>query len=268
MTTSRTSAILAFLATLAAASVAHAWDGPKLWYDPADGMSPGGGGIFGTGAARDHGITCQDCHVDPPDGDVELRFRFSPSLASMNGLDVYQPGQTYDVTVELVGELLTGPCAPNAKNNNGFAATFEDADGQIAGVLTSDSGQSGTDCPAQYPDPGTGTTVLYGDCDVVMPENYERTSWQFRWTAPTSDSGGITLRFGGVDGNCDMMSMGDLVFVGQRDLVPATATTAQTRRGGWPPALGVLASLPLLASVWLGRSIARRHASRGRSRLE
>ena len=262
MSTTRTSAFLAFLATLTAASVAHAWDGPTLWYDPADGMPPGGGGIFGTGAARDHGITCQDCHVDPPDGDVELRFRFSPSLASMNGLDAYQPGQTYDVTVELVGELLTGPCAPDAKNNNGFAATFADATGQPAGMLASDSGQSGTDCPTAYPDPGTGTTVLYRDCDVAMPEDYERTSWQFRWTAPSAGTGPVTLHFGGVDGNCDMMSMGDLVVVGQRDLVPAPAVAAREPHRGWPPALGLLLSLPLFASVWLAGRTARGRGSR------
>ena len=262
MTTARTTATLAFVTTLGAATVAHAWDGPELWYDPADGMPPGGGGIFGTGAARDHGITCQDCHVDPPDGDVELRFNFSPSLTSVDGLDAYEPGRTYDVTVELIGEILTGPCAPNAKNNNGFAATFQDAGGQTAGVLASDSGQTGTDCPAQYPDPGTGSTVLYRTCDVVMPESYERTSWQFGWTAPAAGTGSITLHFGGVDGNCDMMSMGDLVVVGQRDLVPATTAARRARPRGWPPALGLLFSLPLAASIWLaGRAVARRRAS-------
>ncbi len=259
MTITRTSAIVTLLGILGAASVAHAWDGPELWYDPADGMPPGGGGIFGTGAARDHGITCQDCHVDPPDGDIELRFRFSPSLGSVDGLDTYQPGQTYDVTVELLGEVLTGPCAPNAKNNNGFVATFEDTSGQPAGALASDSGQSRTDCPAAYPEPGTGTTVLYRDCDVAMPEDYERTSWQFRWTAPAASTGPVTLHFGGVDGNCDMMSMGDLVVVGQRDLSPAPAVAARQPGRGGSHALGLLLSLPLLASVWLaGRSVRRR----------
>lgn len=259
MTITRTSAIVTLLGILGAASVAHAWDGPELWYDPADGMPPGGGGIFGTGAARDHGITCQDCHVDPRGGDIELRFRFSPSLGSVDGLDTYQPGQTYDVTVELLGEVLTGPCAPNAKNNNGFVATFEDTSGQPAGALASDSGQSRTDCPAAYPEPGTGTTVLYRDCDVAMPEDYERTSWQFRWTAPAASTGPVTLHFGGVDGNCDMMSMGDLVVVGQRDLSPAPAVAARQPGRGGSHALGLLLSLPLLASVWLaGRSVCRR----------
>lgn len=254
----RTSALLAVLFAIpGAASVAHAWDGPKLWYEPADGMSPGGGGIFGTGSPRDHGITCQDCHVDRPAGDIELRFGFSPSLGSVDGVDSYQPGRTYDVSVELIGEVLTGPCVANGKNNNGFAATFADASGRTAGALASDSGQSAASCPSDDPEPGTGSTVLYRDCDVVMPEDYQRTSWQFRWTAPAASAGPVTLHFGGVDGNCDMMSMGDLVVAGQRDLVPATTAAARERRRGWPPALGMLASLPFIASIWLA---ARRRA--------
>jgi hypothetical protein len=251
VTSTRTCALLAFVAMLAIPSPrAHAWDGPKLWYEPADAMSPGGGGIFGTGGARDHRITCQDCHVDPPDGDIELRFSFSPPLASVGGVETYEPGQSYQVTVELVGERLTGPCGQYAKNNNGFAATFEDVSGRSAGVLRSDSGQTQTDCPSAYPDPGTGTTVLYRDCDVAMPEDYERASWQLGWTAPGGESGDITLHFGGVDGNCDMMSMGDLVVVGQRVLAAAPSASAGTHRRTWPAALGVLMSLSLLASLW------------------
>lgn len=41
-------------------------------------------------------------------------------------------------------------------------------------------------------------------------------AWTFYWTAPAS--GTVRMFYGGVDGDCDMMSMGDAVVVGSMTL--------------------------------------------------
>ena len=62
--------------TLLGTNAARAWDGPELWYEPAHGAVPGGGGIFGTGGERDHHITCEHCHVDRPIQPAIASFAF------------------------------------------------------------------------------------------------------------------------------------------------------------------------------------------------
>src|SRR5688572_6957029 len=205
--------IVVVVASLAVAQAARAWDGPTLWYEQAHGAVPGGGGIFGTGGARDHNITCEACHVERPTGVIDAALVFTPPLGDVAGMKVYSPGQTYQVRLDLVGELvgLSG-CGPYGRNINNFAATFE-ADGQPAGLLMSDSGQSQDACPTNYDMSWAGTTALYRDCDVVLATDNDdgRTSWFFSWRAPAAGSGMVTVSYGVVDGDCSMMSMGDAV---------------------------------------------------------
>jgi hypothetical protein len=197
-------------AIVCAASPAFAWDGPGMWYAAADGTTPGrslgGGGILGTGGQHDYGIKCSDCHVQPPTETISLTL--TPNPAFVNG--TYVPGQRYQMTATMNGGNLpctTGPNGGGMKVRN-FAASFEDDNGAAAGALASDSGQSAPSCalPAGTP---TGTTALDGDCAVIFGTGKDLTSWTFTWTAPTS--GPVHVYWGAVDGNCDMMSMGDAV---------------------------------------------------------
>ena len=57
--------LLSFGLLLAAPALAHAWDGPGLWYAAAHGAQPGGGGLIATGGRGDHGLGCSACHVSP-----------------------------------------------------------------------------------------------------------------------------------------------------------------------------------------------------------
>src|SRR6185295_5087437 len=98
------------------------------------------------------------------------------------------PGQSYQVKVSLVGEHLgKSGCGQYLSHVNNFAATFEDAGGKLAGVLSSDSGQSSASCPQVMPKPINGTTLLYGDCHAVTSSGGENmTQWTFSWKAPAS----------------------------------------------------------------------------------
>ncbi len=242
-------------------SLALAWDGPASWYDPANGgnappgdmnaIMPGGGGILGTGGARDYNITCANCHLNDKgqQGQIDGALAWNPPLPTVNGQRAYQPGQRYTVTFQLLGEHLgKSGCGPYVTGNiNNFAAAFEDASGRPAGVLSSDSGQTATACPSRAPSVNGGTTMLYGDCHAVFSMGGDkadvgRTSWTFTWQAPQAGGGPITISWGVVDGDCMMDSLDDDVKVGTTKLVEATASAAPPRRA---PALALLALAPL-----------------------
>jgi hypothetical protein len=214
-------------------SVARAFDGQGLWYTPANGgvappgnmnaLPPGAGGIFGTGGTHDYNITCANCHLNnmQQQGKIDLMLAFSPALQSVAGQAAYKPGQTYMVTATMTGEHLgMGGCGPYVTGNiNNFAATFENASGKTVGALASDSGQTSASCPSRAPTVASGTTMLYSDCRVIFSmggdkADANRTSWTFAWTAPGAGTGGVTMYWGVVDGDCMMDSWGDDVKAG------------------------------------------------------
>ncbi len=255
-----TTAAAAALLSLLAPTPAHAWDGPELWFASAAGKNPGGAGIVGTGGALDHNVTCANCHMKA-ESKIDLALDFTPPLPSVGGQPTYTPGQKYQVAVKLVGEHLgINGCGQYLSHVNNFAATVENASGKLAGVLGSDSGQSSSACPKDLPKPINGTTVLYGDCHAVISSGAENmTTWSFAWTAPVAGSGGLTLYYGAVDGDCDMMSMNDDVKMGTIKLGEATASLAAPKgEGGSRTAMLTLGLLPLGLAARLRRRKARR----------
>ncbi len=232
------------------AGAAAAWDGADLWYKQAEGALPGGGGILGTGSASDHGITCAHCHTNAA-GMIDLQFTFTPTLPLVGGQPTYTPGQSYQVDVKLTGEHLgTGVCDQYMTHVNNFAATFEGDSGKLAGVLSSDSGQTSSSCPPNVPMlPINGTTVLYNDCRAVLASGGEdRTTWTFSWQAPPAGAGTLTLFYGVVDGDCDMSSRGDDVKVGTLKLGEASASLSPPGNSRWAMALASLVPLGLIAA--------------------
>jgi hypothetical protein len=94
--------------------------------------------------------------------------------------------------------------------------------------LTPDDGQSPTSCTLPSPPPA-GTTALDGDCQVIFSSGgRDRDTWTFAWTAPAT--GDVHIYYGAVDGNCDMMSMGDAAVTGSRTLTPAAAVSPWSMR--------------------------------------
>jgi hypothetical protein len=208
--------VVAFVLCLLAPRAALAWDTSELVYLPADGEIPGGGGIVGTGSVSDGYARCVDCHVEPLQR-IDLAITTSPPFDTAGETTLYQPGEVYDVTVRMTGETLgLSGCQAGTTNNNMIAAAFEDPNGMPVGLLASDSGQAqGSNCPSTRPDPASvssGTTLLFGDCNVVLTRDQlpgGATEWRFRWTAPASGTGDVVLFAGGVDSNCSMTSLED-----------------------------------------------------------
>jgi hypothetical protein len=212
---------------------ASAWDGIPLWYGTAHGASPGGGGIVGTGGLSESSIECVHCHMKP---EKKIDATVTPVPAFGAGTS-YAPGQKYQFTVKLVGEHLgLAQCDQYMANNNGFAATFENASGQNVGSLASDSGQvQGSACPKDPPkgDTLTGTTVMYDDCRVILPRTDgvslpNVTQWKFSWTAPPRGAGDVVMYAGVVDGNCDMSSLNDDAKMIKLTLSESAATVMNT----------------------------------------
>ncbi len=217
------------VAVLLSASPALAWDGASMWYRAADDANPGGGGILGTGGQHDYGIQCTDCHVNRADEPgLALDLQFSPALVN----STFVAGQAYAVTATLSvpgGQFLA--CNPMGANGMGkkvsnFAASFETDAGAPAGTLAADDGQSAPSCTLPSPAPA-GTTALDGDCAVVFSQGGENvTQWRFTWTAPTTTTSPVHLFWGAVDGDCDMMSMGDAAVTGSMTLMAPPAPPA------------------------------------------
>lgn len=239
---------------------ALAWDGPDLWYADAAGKQPGGGGLLGTGSAGDRGITCAHCHMKAA-GTIDLKLDFEPPLPTVGGQPTYAPGQTYQVAATLIGEHLgKSGCGQYLTHTNNFAAAFEDASGKPSGALTSDSGQSSKSCPTSMPKPINGTTVLYGDCHGIISSGQENVAaWSFSWTAPPGGTGAVSVYYGVVDGNCDMMSMDDDVKVGKMKLGEATAmVTPPVRERAPSEGVGKLAALLGLVPIGVVLTARRR----------
>lgn len=201
------------------------------WHTPAATPSgtgtqarAGAGGIYGTGSTRDFGITCAHCHVKAP-GRIGVTVAPNPAWIMKSGSPAYVPGTKYDITVTMTpgpGGDLQGAMASN--NLNGFAATFEDAQGNATGMLTTDTTPAITslNCTATAPatNPMTGTTYLYGTAGacynvVFIPRPGSVLSWKFSWTAPAAGRGQATMFYGVVDGDADgASSQNDDVKIG------------------------------------------------------
>ncbi len=216
----RTAIVLGLvLAIVASASLARAWDGDPLWYNPANGkvaqpynVMPGGGGIIGTGGAGDHAVTCAHCHIKGDASYGTIRVSFNPPFGT-----TYMPNKQYTVTLNLVGEHLgLSGCGQYVLGNiNEFAATFETDSGKVAGAMQADYGSTAS-CPTTPPPMGfTGATMMYGDCHAIIAATVkDKTSWTFKWTAPPPGAGNVTFFYGVVDGDCMMDSLKDDVKVG------------------------------------------------------
>lgn len=209
------------------AAAAFAFPFGKSWHDRSDGSKSNGGragagGIYGMGGVADHGITCATCHIGSKSL-ITATVTPTPAWQKVGSADAYKPGQTYSITVTLVGEHL-GLNQGN-DNLNGMAFTFEDTSGKLRGVLTSDADPTANSatCKPSYPaqDPPTGTTYVYGDCHgVVYIPRPNATSWTFSWKAPAAGAGAMTAFYGVVDGDHNgSSSLDDDVKMGSAKLV-------------------------------------------------
>jgi len=184
----------------------------RSWHESATGTAgqnrAGAGGLYGTGGRADKKIKCSHCHVKGK-GLIGMNLVAAPAFAMVNGEAKYVPGTRYTLTIQLTGEHeMMSP----TNNQNGMAATIENANGVRAGRFIADAGQDSNACPAQNPYPGAPgavsppgkTTFMYGDCHGVLPLALSGlSSWKFDWVAPAAGAGDLTLFVGMVDGDTD-----------------------------------------------------------------
>lgn len=202
---------------IGSASAAMAFPRNDSWHTAAWGHADlvrgEAGGIYGTGGQTDYGIRCSSCHTDerlglctdPMVGTVDLDMTVSPAFGTTaDGETSYRAGQRYQITMALRGEHR----GSSGHNQNGMAATIEDASGRVAGRFVTDSGADSAACTPGLPSgvgshDGRGTTFVYGDCHAVLSVadmGGGRSSWTFDWIAPAS-GGDLTLFVGAVDGD-------------------------------------------------------------------
>ena len=202
-------AILAGVLVVAASAMVWAFPAPQFWHQAATGRAgvnrAGAAGRYGTGGRTDKGIKCSHCHIQG-EGKIGVTLAANPPFASVGGEDRYTPGQRYTLTITMTGEHRNAGTTIN--NNNGMAATIENASGQRAGRFVADAGQDTAACPAANPYPTTAgmpagkTTFMYGDCHGVLPLSFRGlTQWKFDWIAPAAGAGNLTVFVGMVDGN-------------------------------------------------------------------
>ncbi|MEZ4401922.1 MAG: hypothetical protein R3B06_17970 [Kofleriaceae bacterium] len=207
MTPTKRSILAAVVATSAFGSAAVAFPFTRSWHEPAAGAAgtnrAGAGGLYGTGGRTDHGLKCAHCHTGGA-GQIGVTIAAQPPFQTVNGDAAYRPAQRYTITVTMTGEHRGSA----ASNQNGMAATVEDASGRRAGRLVSDAGQDAAACPTANPYPNAAslpagrTTFMYGDCHGVLPlPRPGLTAWVFDWVAPGAGAGDLTLFLGVVDGD-------------------------------------------------------------------
>ena len=213
-------ALVIGLFALTAASTAQAFPHLYMWVDPGNGhpsqgLAPGAGYLYGTGGAKERGITCALCHVKAP-GTIGVTVNPSVPWQVVGNANAYKPGQQYTITVTMTGETKN----PGTTDNfNGFALTIENAAGVGVGTFSNDQAANPvttTSCTntrvmgaAEMTLATNGVTTYLisansagGGCyTVVAVPKLGATSWTFKWTAPAAGAGPVTIYYGVVDGD-------------------------------------------------------------------
>lgn len=283
MPAERSFSLVFALALLAAAPASAYTTGDRYGIEPNSDPNTGGvplqvsygDGIRFVGAPDFPRATCGSCHTGGPNLAAVRLGADDPSLFSSG----YNPGQTYQLEVQLMGETLgleyNGPsrCGNIPKqgfvpcNSNGFALEADDGGGNLAGAMCPTN--SGGGACASPTGPTTVLLTLDGheliasrgtlEAGGGLPTALENgaTRWRFYWTAPTAGTGPVTFHAGVVDGNGGHGIMeipqdidGDdaveaHVTVGEVGNPPINASTgcAASGRARSPFALAVLAAL-------------------------
>jgi len=132
---------------------------------------------------------CTFCHDDgiPLSAVGTVTFDFA-------GLDTaYIPGQTYNISIG----VASGP-------KNGFEMTILDGNLQKAGDFINGS--------------NTGTALDGGREYIYHTASVGITTWNFQWTAPSSDMGDLRAYYAYNKTNANGNAAGDLVYVGDEEI--------------------------------------------------
>lgn len=245
---------------------ALAWGAPRAAFAFHTGQTfdrppgaGGGGGIFYTGAKKDHGFTCTMCH-EKPEGQIKVSWTVDPPLDGGK----YTPGAQYTFTAKLEGEHKG---LGNPYNYNAIVVQFLGQDENSIGMITS------AEDPTCYYVSGAS----YAPTNTCATDK-GRTEWSFVWTAGTPDplspmdppplipaSGPVTVLFAAVDGDGGTSEVAkprndpfnDDVYVTEMVL-----NEGATARRNMPSRPGTLAFALGLAVFGVSRRVSRRKADK------
>jgi hypothetical protein len=139
----------------------------------------GAGRLYYTGSPRERGWDCRACHLSAP-GSIRVSFETEPPDLVESG--DYVPGTEYTISVTLQNEHRG---LSSQFNSNGFVAEF------LRGVT-----------PVGELSDSSDTELLQNETVVSSRNETNRLAkWSFRWTAPASGTGPVTVYLGAVDGD-------------------------------------------------------------------
>jgi hypothetical protein len=141
-------------------------------------------------------LTCTQCHGGSAnDGSTTSGIAFSGSN------NEYQPGVTYNMTLSI----------NNGSSRNGFqVVALENAGNTNAGALIV------TDATNTFSIVGSGNTYIN-----QTTAGTNQNSWNFDWTAPSSNIGDVTFYYSYNVTNSDFTQGGDQIYLGQLNLQSA-----------------------------------------------
>ncbi|MEP7270652.1 MAG: choice-of-anchor V domain-containing protein [Acidobacteriota bacterium] len=171
------------------------------------GAFSGGPDPGNTGAPGER--TCLDCHTPGASGGGVLTIQGFPAI--------YTVGQEVTLTVTLTQA---------GRQRFGFQATVIDSTGKAAGTLIVTDGNRTQlrSTPIQGNDREYIEHTLAGSA----PSSSGTGSWTFRWKAPTSIVGPVTVYVAGNAANGDFTSFFDSVYTTQASATPASTIAALT----------------------------------------
>jgi Reeler domain-containing protein len=169
-----------------------------------------------TNAPGDLG-NCTSCHDTFHDPNV------GPGSVSMTGVPaVYEPGQQY--TVAVVVQQAN-------RQRYGFQLTAIDQNGNRAGTLS----EIGSDTQVNSETGFGGRQYIEHTQLGTFPNGANNRTWQFRWTAPSTDIGTVRFWFAGNAANGDGTNQGDYIYTSSASSdSPTSAVTVslQSQPGG------------------------------------
>lgn len=140
----------------------------------------GGAEVFFTGAARWKRYDCSICHTQ---GESTFSIGLSSDPAELIAKGVWQPGQSYQIQVEMQGETLG---FQSSSNTNTFLAEIGNNEGYLVSEYEFDA----------------NSLAVWNEGQVIgAVDNANQTLWSFRFTAPAAGTGALSLNLAMVDGN-------------------------------------------------------------------
>lgn len=167
-------------------------------------VSSNGAPLASTNAPGEQTCTKSGCHSDNA-------LNTGTGLLSIdlgNGITYYEPGHTYDVTVSVQQSGI---------QRFGFQAlVLKNSDNTQAGEpVISDSARTQILTGVNAYEGRKYVTYTYAGTD---PYATNKGQWSFKWAAPVSDEGPVTLYVAGVAANNDGTDFGDLAYTKQLTL--------------------------------------------------